>query len=255
MHNIFEADNTDAVLLIDASNEFSSLNRASALHNVRILRPTIATYTINTYREPARLFITGGKELRSEEGLTQSDKKQKTFQEVKLEDNATLPCPVLQEVVEKGEIFKFVTWSICTSKVCDGEEPRWKYIAGMNAQGGTESKQKGIYMSQDGSLCITKVQMKDVTTYQCKVTPPDGTDPTAHNITLFLKEPDFPEANKTKKKQTRTTKNPKATKASEGIPDYVYGMVGIIVILVFLLAAAMVYIRHQKRMLNARSNA
>lgn len=81
-----------------------------------------------------------------------------------------------------------MTWSICTSKVCDGEEPRWKYIAGMNAQGGTESKQKGIYMLQDGSLCITKVQMKDVTTYQCKVTPPNGTDPTDHNITLFLKE-------------------------------------------------------------------
>ena len=82
-----------------------------------------------------------------------------------------------------------MTWSICTSKVnCDGEEPRWKYIAGMNAHGGTESKQKGIYMSQDGSLRITKVQMKDVTTYQCKVTPPDGTDPTDHNITLFLKE-------------------------------------------------------------------
>ena len=82
-----------------------------------------------------------------------------------------------------------MTWSICTSKVsCDGEEPRWKYIAGMNAHGGTESKQKGIYMLQDGSLRITKVQMKDVTTYQCKVTPPNGTDPTDHNITLFLKE-------------------------------------------------------------------
>ncbi|KAM7431133.1 hypothetical protein ABFA07_018245 [Porites harrisoni] len=188
-------------------------------------------------------------------GLTQSDEKQKTFHAVKLEHNATLPCPVLQEVVEKGELFKFVTWSICTSKVsCDGEEPLWKYIAGMNAHGGTESKQKGIYMLQDGSLRITKVQMKDVTTYQCKVTPPNGTDPTDHNITLFLKEQDFPATNQTKK-QTRTTTNPKATKASEGIPGYVYGMVGIIVILVFLLAAAVVYIRHQKRMLNARSNA
>ena len=47
MHNIFEADNTDAVLLIDASYAFSSLNRAAALHNVRILCPTIATYAIN----------------------------------------------------------------------------------------------------------------------------------------------------------------------------------------------------------------
>ena len=73
MHNIFEADNTDAVLLIDASNAFNSLNRAAALHNVRILCPTIATYAINTYREPARLIIIGGKEMRSEEGTTQGD--------------------------------------------------------------------------------------------------------------------------------------------------------------------------------------
>ena len=68
MHNIFEADNTDAVLLIDASITFNSLNRAAALHNVRILCPTIATYAIKTYREPARLIIIGGKEMRSEEG-------------------------------------------------------------------------------------------------------------------------------------------------------------------------------------------
>ena len=73
MHNIFEADNIDAVLLIDASNKFNSLNRAAALYKLRILCPTIATYAINTYREPARLFITGGKELRSEEGTTQGD--------------------------------------------------------------------------------------------------------------------------------------------------------------------------------------
>ena len=66
----FEQPGPDAVLLIDASNAFNSLNRAAALHNVRILCPTIATYTINTYREPARLIIIGGKEMRSEEGTT-----------------------------------------------------------------------------------------------------------------------------------------------------------------------------------------
>lgn len=39
---------TDAVLLIDATNAFNSLNRASALHNVSILCPIVATYATNT---------------------------------------------------------------------------------------------------------------------------------------------------------------------------------------------------------------
>ena len=58
---------------MDASNAFNALNRAAALHNVRISCPTIATYAINTYRLPARLFILGGKELTSAEGTMQGD--------------------------------------------------------------------------------------------------------------------------------------------------------------------------------------
>ena len=73
MHTIFKADETNAILLIDASNAFNSLNRAAALHNIRVLCPMIAVYAINTYREPARLFITGGKEILSAEGTTQGD--------------------------------------------------------------------------------------------------------------------------------------------------------------------------------------
>ena len=42
--NIFEVDETDAVLLIDASNAFNALNRAAALHNIRVLFPTLASY-------------------------------------------------------------------------------------------------------------------------------------------------------------------------------------------------------------------
>ena len=57
MRELFEHDNSDTVLLIDMSNAFSSLNRAVALHNIRVLCPSIATYAINTDREPARLFI------------------------------------------------------------------------------------------------------------------------------------------------------------------------------------------------------
>ena len=43
--NIFEADGTDAVLLIDASNALSALNRAAALHNIRVLFPNLQSAT------------------------------------------------------------------------------------------------------------------------------------------------------------------------------------------------------------------
>ena len=73
MREIFEKESTYAVLLIDATNAFNSTNRAVSLHNVRITCPYIATYLINTYRCPARLFIAGGGEIQSEEGTTQGD--------------------------------------------------------------------------------------------------------------------------------------------------------------------------------------
>ena len=73
MRDIFYADETDAVLLIDGSNAFNAPNRTAALNNIRVLCPTIAKFANNTYRHPARLFVTGGKEIRSEEGTTQGD--------------------------------------------------------------------------------------------------------------------------------------------------------------------------------------
>ena len=73
MRNIFEADETDVALLVDASNAFNSLNRAAALNNIRVLCPLIATYVTNTLRIPARLFVVGGNELKSAEGTTLGD--------------------------------------------------------------------------------------------------------------------------------------------------------------------------------------
>ena len=73
LNTIFESDDTDAVLLIDASNAFNALNRAAALHNIQILCPIMALYAINTYRQPARLFVIGRKEIVSAEGTTQGD--------------------------------------------------------------------------------------------------------------------------------------------------------------------------------------
>ena len=60
MCNIFEEDETDVAILVDASNAFNSLNRAAALNNIRVLCPLIATYETSTYRVPARLFVVGG---------------------------------------------------------------------------------------------------------------------------------------------------------------------------------------------------
>ena len=73
MSEMFHGEDTDAVLLIDASNAFSSLNRMTALHNILVTCPIIATYAVNTYGNPARLFVVGGHELLSAEGTTQGD--------------------------------------------------------------------------------------------------------------------------------------------------------------------------------------
>ena len=73
MRDIFADINTDAVLLIDAENAFNSLNRKVMLHNIKFICPVIATYIVNCYSTPSRLFIVGGSELLSKEGTTQGD--------------------------------------------------------------------------------------------------------------------------------------------------------------------------------------
>ena len=73
MSDIFHAEATDAVILVDASNAFNRLNRMAALHNIRYICHPFSQAIINTYRVPARLFITGGGEIKSLEGTTQGD--------------------------------------------------------------------------------------------------------------------------------------------------------------------------------------
>ena len=68
----FQEESAEAALLVDASNAFNSLNRMSALHNIRMLCPSIATILINCYRAPTDLFIDGDVIL-SQEGITQGD--------------------------------------------------------------------------------------------------------------------------------------------------------------------------------------
>ena len=73
LRKIFEQEETEAVMLVDASNAFNSINRKAFLHNVRIICPSIATFTINCYSSPSRLFVVGGTEISSAEGTTQGD--------------------------------------------------------------------------------------------------------------------------------------------------------------------------------------
>ena len=68
----FESDESEAALLVDATNAFNALNRQAALHNIRRLCPPFATILINSYRSPTELFVDGDVIL-SQEGTTQGD--------------------------------------------------------------------------------------------------------------------------------------------------------------------------------------
>ena len=73
MRTIYEDQSAEAVLLVDASNAFNSINRNVFLHNVEVICPSIARYVKNCYFVNSRLFIIGGGEIQSMEGTTQAD--------------------------------------------------------------------------------------------------------------------------------------------------------------------------------------
>ena len=73
MKQIFENEETDAVILVDASNAFNSLNRRVALHNVQVICPNFSRILINTYRQPSRMIVFGSTDILSTEGTTQGD--------------------------------------------------------------------------------------------------------------------------------------------------------------------------------------
>ena len=68
----FQDENSEAALLVDASNAFNSFNRNAALLNVRSLCPAIATILTNAYRDSTDLFVDGST-LLSQKGTTQGD--------------------------------------------------------------------------------------------------------------------------------------------------------------------------------------
>ena len=65
-------EQTEAVLLVGASNTFNSLYREAAMRNIRSLCPLSAKIVVNTYRNNVPLFI-DGEVIPSQEGTTQGD--------------------------------------------------------------------------------------------------------------------------------------------------------------------------------------
>ena len=56
MRIIFQHENSDTVLLVDARNAINNLNREVLLHKSKFICPEIATYMNNYYSVIARLF-------------------------------------------------------------------------------------------------------------------------------------------------------------------------------------------------------
>ncbi|XP_066914550.1 uncharacterized protein [Clytia hemisphaerica] len=73
MRRMYTNERTDAVILVDAANAFNNINREALIHNIKYICPEIATYVTNCYSSPARLFVVGGLEIKSQEGTTQGD--------------------------------------------------------------------------------------------------------------------------------------------------------------------------------------
>ena len=81
MRNIYQHEDTEAVLLIDSANAFNSIN-CKAFDNIGIICPGISTYVENCYNKPSRLFVTGGVEVSSTKGTTQGDPITMTVYEI-----------------------------------------------------------------------------------------------------------------------------------------------------------------------------
>ena len=75
MHDIYNDDDCEAMLLVDATNAFNSLNRKVALQNLKIICPNLAQYVENSYKQPTRLYTSNGEGeyILSQEGTTQGD--------------------------------------------------------------------------------------------------------------------------------------------------------------------------------------
>ena len=70
LNSMYNDEINYAVLLVDASNGFNSLTCEVFFHNISYICLAISVFVKNCYNSPSRLFIIGGKKLKSDEGTT-----------------------------------------------------------------------------------------------------------------------------------------------------------------------------------------
>jgi hypothetical protein len=98
VRKLYEDEDTEAVILVDAENAFNLMNRKVALNNIRHTCPPVSTYIINSYRNPASLYVSGADEpLLSEEGVTQGDNSAMGFY-------ACSMMPLIKQLMLKKEL-------------------------------------------------------------------------------------------------------------------------------------------------------
>ena len=74
VYDMFNEDDAEVVLMVDASNDFNSINREAFLHNTKVLYPALVTFINNCYSIPSdQHLVQGGKRLKSLEGTTLGD--------------------------------------------------------------------------------------------------------------------------------------------------------------------------------------
>ena len=141
---VFEQDNTDGVILADASNAFNSLNRKAALHNIRIICPEVSTVLINICRLPVLMFIQDGEEILSVEGTTQGDNLAMSFyalgtsillDRLKLVSPTTSQVSLADGITGAGKILELKIW--------------WDTVI-------SEGKKFGYYVNQSKTWLIIK---------------------------------------------------------------------------------------------------
>ena len=116
MRNIFESNDIEAVILVDEENSFNSINRAALLHNSMFSCPSIHTFIYNCYCVPARLFVIGGFELKSNEGTTQDVMAAFAIAVAPLltvlyeDSNHTLKVAFADDITGAGSIESLIRW-------------------------------------------------------------------------------------------------------------------------------------------------